>query len=97
MYQWKEVKAASKRKSGFYRKGESIPECIKKKAREKPYVLECERIRKQQIRQEKKHSMINQKEMFLEKDLSMIQIPCQKVNRKTLKIFKSLLNNFILI
>ena len=42
------------RKSGFYRKGESIPECIKKKARENPYVLECERIRKQQIRQEKR-------------------------------------------
>ena len=26
----KRIKAASKRKSGFYRKGESIPECIKK-------------------------------------------------------------------
>ena len=69
----------------------------KKRARENPYVLECERIRKQQIRQEKEKSMRFQKQMFLEKDLSMIQILCQTVNRKTLKLFKSLLNNFIQI
>ena len=31
-----------------------MPESVKKRARENPYVLECERIKKQQIRQEKR-------------------------------------------
>ena len=68
-----------------------------KRARENPYVLECERIRKQQIRQEKRKVNEISEVNVLEKDLSMIQILCQKVNRKTLKLFKSLLNNFIQI
>ena len=31
-----------------------MPESVQKRARENPYVLECERIKKQQIRQEKR-------------------------------------------
>ena len=31
-----------------------MPESVEKGARENPYVLECERIKKQQIRQEKR-------------------------------------------
>ena len=69
----------------------------KKRARENPYVLECERIRKQQIRQEKRKINEISEVNVLEKDLSMIQILCQTVNRKTLKLFKSLLNNVIQI
>ena len=68
-----------------------------KRARENPYILECERIRKQQIRQEKRK--IN--------EISEVNVPRKrfkhdtdthpKVNIKTLKLFKSLLNNFIQI
>ena len=48
------LQADSKRKIGFYSTGEDIPECIQKKARENPYVLECERSKKQKLRQDKR-------------------------------------------
>ena len=47
-----------------------MPESVKKRARENPYVLECERIKKQQIKQEKRK---------INDDLE-ITVPRKKIN-----------------
>ena len=51
----------------------------KRKARENPYILECERIKKQQIRQEKRKFNDN-----VEINVSMTRILCQKLVRRIL-------------
>ena len=67
----------------------------KNKARENPYVLECERIKKQQKRKEKRKfnddSGIN---VPRKKNVSMTQTLCQKVIRKTY-LSRSLSNDSI--
>ena len=68
----------------------------KRKARENPYILECERIKKQQIRQEKRkfndNVEINVPRKRCKCDTDNLPKTCQKDF-----VTKSLLNNFIQI
>ena len=69
----------------------------KKKARENPYVLECERIKKQQIRQEKR-KINDDLDITVPRKKNKHDIDLLPENsRKTLKLLKSLSNDSIQI
>ena len=70
----------------------------KQRARENPYVLECERIKKQQIRMEKRKINddleITNPRKKIKHDIDLLP---KKDSRKTLKLLKSVSNDFIQI
>ena len=99
VYKTKEREAKqSARENQTYKAQQKINQNMSKsKARENPYVRECERIKKQQIRQEKRKFNDNSGIDVPRKSRKHDMDTCQKIITRISLLLKSELNNFILI
>ena len=107
MYKTKEREAMrSARENQAFKAQEKVYQNVsKRKARENPYILECERIKKQQIRQEKRkfndNVEINVPRKRCKHDTDTLPKTCHKdfvtIGNCLLNNFICLLNNFIQI
>ena len=89
----KESKARAREKQDFKAREKVCQNTSKRKARANPYVLECERIKKQQIRQEKRKFNDDLGINISRKKNRHATDILPKIIRKMLKLLKSLSNN----